>query len=112
MRQTAETATQIIDKLFAEDSEYRDMINQEHRLCRIARAVYKMRAESGLTQRELAALLGTTREAIASLEDADHEARLRNLGENESPRGEAEAALTESVAGSPSPGDDDLILAR
>lgn len=39
----------------------------------VARKLYKLRMEAGLSQRELAALVGTTASVICRLEDADYE---------------------------------------
>jgi ribosome-binding protein aMBF1 (putative translation factor) len=39
----------------------------------IATSVYQLRTEAGLSQRELAALVGTTASVICRLEDADYE---------------------------------------
>jgi DNA-binding XRE family transcriptional regulator len=39
----------------------------------IAQAIYDLREEAGLTQKELADLIGTSRTTITRLEDADYE---------------------------------------
>jgi DNA-binding XRE family transcriptional regulator len=39
----------------------------------VARKIYALRTEAGLTQRDLAALVGTTASVICRLEDADYE---------------------------------------
>lgn len=39
----------------------------------VARQIYTLRTEAGLTQRELAKLVGTTASVICRLEDADYE---------------------------------------
>ncbi|MBD3265979.1 helix-turn-helix domain-containing protein [bacterium] len=39
----------------------------------IATRIYELRKQAGLTQQELAELVGTSRSAIARLEDADYE---------------------------------------
>jgi ribosome-binding protein aMBF1 (putative translation factor) len=39
----------------------------------VARAIYTMRAQAGLTQRQLAEKVGTTASVICRLEDADYE---------------------------------------
>jgi transcriptional regulator with XRE-family HTH domain len=39
----------------------------------VARAIYRLRTQSGLTQRGLAALVGTTPSVICRLEDADYD---------------------------------------
>lgn len=39
----------------------------------VARKIYQIRTEAGLSQRQLAALVGTTASVICRLEDADYE---------------------------------------
>src|SRR5438046_1728326 len=39
----------------------------------VARKIYALRTEAGLTQRQLAGLVGTTASAICRLEDADYD---------------------------------------
>jgi len=39
----------------------------------VARKIYQLRSQSGLSQRELAKLVGTTASVICRLEDADYE---------------------------------------
>jgi transcriptional regulator with XRE-family HTH domain len=39
----------------------------------VARKIYDLRVKAGLSQRELAKLIGTTASAICRLEDADYE---------------------------------------
>lgn len=39
----------------------------------VGRKIYQLRSQSGLTQRELAKLVGTTASVICRLEDADYE---------------------------------------
>ena len=50
----------------------------------IARKIYQLRTAAGLTQTQLAKLIGTTASAICRLEDADYEghslAMLRRIG--------------------------------
>ena len=51
----------------------------------VARAIYELRTKAGLTQRQLAAKLGTTASVVCRLEDADYEghslAMLRRVAE-------------------------------
>lgn len=51
----------------------------------VAQAIYEMRTQAGLTQRQLAAKLGTTASVVCRLEDADYEghslAMLRRIAE-------------------------------
>jgi DNA-binding XRE family transcriptional regulator len=50
------------------ESYEEELVNAE-----LARKVYDLRAEAGLTQKELAKLVGTTPSVISRLEDADYE---------------------------------------
>ena len=51
----------------------------------VAQAIYRLRTEAGLTQRQLAAKLGSTASVICRLEDADYQghslAMLRRIAE-------------------------------
>jgi len=51
----------------------------------VAQTIYRLRTEAGLTQRQLAAKLGTTASVVCRLEDADYEghslAMLRRIAE-------------------------------
>ena len=66
-------ATQILDRLTGEDEELRRMIAQEMLNARVARLIYEARTAAGLTQAELARLIGTKQSVIARLEDADYQ---------------------------------------
>jgi ribosome-binding protein aMBF1 (putative translation factor) len=66
-------ALKIIDRMVGKDKELRDMIAEEAVNVRVARMIYDARNKAGLTQKELAKLVGTTQSVIARLEDADYE---------------------------------------
>ena len=53
--------------------ELREMIAEEKLNVHVARMIYEARNAAGLTQSELADLVGTKQQAIARLEDADYE---------------------------------------
>jgi DNA-binding XRE family transcriptional regulator len=48
-------------------------LEQERTNAQIAREIYALREKAGLTQRELAKLVGTTPSVISRLEDTDYE---------------------------------------
>lgn len=48
-------------------------VERERVHAQIARLIYDMRTEAGLSQRKLASLIGTTQSVISRLEDADYE---------------------------------------
>lgn len=66
-------ALKIIDRMVGQDKELRDLIEAETVNVRVARMLYDARNKAGLTQKELAKLVGTTQSVIARLEDADYD---------------------------------------
>ena len=72
MRKTTD-AMKIIDRITGDDAELRKLIQEETLNVRVARMVYEARTKAGLTQAELAELIGTKQPVIARLEDADYE---------------------------------------
>ncbi|MGH8056269.1 MAG: helix-turn-helix domain-containing protein [Candidatus Entotheonellia bacterium] len=66
-------ALRIIDRITGDDPELREVIEEETINARIARMIYDARTRAGLTQQQLAELVGTKQPVIARLEDADYE---------------------------------------
>ncbi|MDE0085446.1 MAG: XRE family transcriptional regulator [Candidatus Poribacteria bacterium] len=66
-------ANRIIDDVTGDDEELRQMIAEETVNAEVARLIYKVRKTAGLTQTELAELIGSKQPVIARLEDADYE---------------------------------------
>jgi ribosome-binding protein aMBF1 (putative translation factor) len=66
-------ATKILDHLTGKDPGLREMIAEEALNARVARMIYDARTRAGLTQAQLAELIGTKQPVIARLEDADYE---------------------------------------
>ena len=66
-------ALEIIDHLIGDDAELRQMIAEETVNAQVARVIYDARTAAGLTQQQLADLIGTKQPVIAQLEDADYE---------------------------------------
>jgi transcriptional regulator with XRE-family HTH domain len=58
-----------------DDPEHRAALQEERVNAEVARLIYDMRSAAGLSQRELAELIGTTQSVISRLEDADYEGR-------------------------------------
>lgn len=66
-------ATKILDRLTGEDPELREMIAEEAVNLHVARMIYDARMAAGLTQKQLADMIGSQQSVIARLEDADYE---------------------------------------
>jgi ribosome-binding protein aMBF1 (putative translation factor) len=66
-------ALKIIDGITGDDPELRAMIEEETIHARVAQMIYEARTKAGLTQQQLANLIGTKQSVIARLEDADYE---------------------------------------
>jgi DNA-binding XRE family transcriptional regulator len=67
-------AIEIIDRHFFRGDPEREAILEEARAeDTIARKIYELRKEAGLTQRQLAERIGTTASVISRLEHADYE---------------------------------------
>jgi DNA-binding XRE family transcriptional regulator len=73
-RKTTTDAVEILHRRYYQGKPERLKALEEARVeDEIARKIYTLRTEAGLTQRELAKLAGTTASAICRLEDADYE---------------------------------------
>jgi ribosome-binding protein aMBF1 (putative translation factor) len=66
-------ALKIIDGITGDDADLQEMIEEETIHVQVARLIYQARSKAGLTQQQLADLLGTKQSVIAQLEDADYE---------------------------------------
>ena len=66
-------ALKIIDRITGDDPELKAMIEVEAINARVAHMIYEVRTRAGLTQQQLAALVGTKQSVIARLEDADYD---------------------------------------
>ena len=66
-------ALKILDRITGDDPELRELIEEETINAQVARMLYKARTQAGLTQQELARLVGTKQPVIARLEDADYD---------------------------------------
>lgn len=66
-------AVRILDKLTGDDRKLRELIRVAKVNAMAAQLILEAREAAGLTQRQLADLIGTKQPAIARLEDADYE---------------------------------------
>jgi ribosome-binding protein aMBF1 (putative translation factor) len=66
-------ALKILDQVIGHDPQLRRTIAEERINADVARMIYDERSKAGLTQRELAELVGTKQSVIARLEDADYQ---------------------------------------
>jgi ribosome-binding protein aMBF1 (putative translation factor) len=66
-------ALRILDRITGDDPDLKQMIEEETINAQVARMIYEVRTHTGLTQQELARLVGTKQPVIARLEDADYE---------------------------------------
>lgn len=66
-------AIKIIDKKIRTDPERSAMVAEASINAEVAQLIYEARTKAGLTQKQLAELVGTKQPVIARLEDADYE---------------------------------------
>jgi predicted XRE-type DNA-binding protein len=76
MKKTERTtdAVKILHQRYVKNSRKRkESLQRERENIGIAEQVYNLRKQAGLSQKELADLVGTTQSAISRLEDADYD---------------------------------------
>jgi predicted transcriptional regulator len=66
-------AIKIIDKMNCDDAELQEMVAVASINAEVAQLIYEVRTKAGLTQKELAELIGIKQPVIARLEDADYD---------------------------------------
>jgi ribosome-binding protein aMBF1 (putative translation factor) len=66
-------AIKIIDKMIGRRNKVRELVDEALLNAKVAQMIYDARTASGLTQKQLAGLVGTQQSAIARLEDADYD---------------------------------------
>lgn len=66
-------ALKIIKKMMKNDPELQEMVRESSLNAQVSQIIYDARKQAGLTQQQLADLVGTTQSVIARLEDADYE---------------------------------------
>ena len=70
---TSDAAEILRNRYVKDDPERKASVEAERVNAQVARMIYDLRNDAGLTQKELAELVGTTQSVISRLEDADYE---------------------------------------
>jgi len=74
IKKKSDNAVKILrDRYVGVDAARKASLEEERLSAQVARTIYQMRADAGLTQKQLAELIGTTQSVISRLEDADYE---------------------------------------
>jgi len=67
-------AVEILHRMFiGDDPERLASLQEERTNAEVARLIYDLRTQAGLTQKELARRVGTTQSVVSRLEDADYQ---------------------------------------
>lgn len=74
-RDKTSDAGRILDRITGDDPRLREAIEEQKLNVRVAEMIHDARETAGLTQAQLAKLVGTTQSVISRLEDADYEGR-------------------------------------
>ena len=72
-------AVKILNQLTGDDIELQRMIEEEYVNIQVAQMIYDARVSAGLTQIQLAELIGTHQSTIARLEDSDYRGHSLNM---------------------------------
>ncbi len=70
---TSDAVTVLRNRYVKDDAERNASVEAERVNAQVARMIHDLRSDAGLTQKELAELVGTTQSVISRLEDADYE---------------------------------------
>ena len=73
MKNLTSDAAEIMDIEFGEEPGYQALLSEQRIRSEAARAIYDARIAAGLTQKQLADLVGTRQSVISRLEDADYD---------------------------------------
>ena len=72
-KKTTKNAVDIIGRRFFKTKKARAELEEARASAQVTRQIHMLRTEAGLSQRELAKLVGTTASVICRLEDDDYE---------------------------------------
>ena len=70
---TTSDAVSILEGMIQDDPKTRELADEATVNAMVAKLIYEAREKAGLTQRQLADLVGTKQPVIAQLEDCDYE---------------------------------------
>src|SRR6476646_4883876 len=73
MKTSTSDAAEILDIEFGDDPKYQAALSDAQTKSQAARAIYEARIAAGLTQKQLADLIGSNQSVISRLEDADYD---------------------------------------
>jgi ribosome-binding protein aMBF1 (putative translation factor) len=71
-RRKTRDAREIVDRMIGDDEELRAAVDEETVHSHVASLLYEARTRAGLTQSDLAELVGTRQSVISRLESADY----------------------------------------
>jgi len=73
-RKKTDDAVKILqDRYIGGDAQRKESLQEERVHAQAARTIYELRRGAGLSQKQLADMIGTTQSVISRLEDADYE---------------------------------------
>jgi ribosome-binding protein aMBF1 (putative translation factor) len=78
-RHRTRTTNRILQHIHGKDARMRDAIEAQKLNTMVAELILTAREKAGLTQSQLAKLVGTTQSVIAKLEDADHDGQCLSM---------------------------------
>jgi DNA-binding XRE family transcriptional regulator len=79
-RSTTNNALAILHKRYIKGDKRRlETLRREREKLDIAGQIYQLRVKAGLTQKQLARMIGTTQSVISRLEDADYDGHSINI---------------------------------
>ena len=71
--QTTDAVAILLRRYIGEDPARKASLERERILAKVARQIFELRTQAGLSQRKLAERVQTTQSVISRLEDADYE---------------------------------------
>ncbi len=72
-------AVEILRDHYLKNPDWQEKVDRAYTDMLIGQAIYDLRTEAGMTQRELADLVGTSYSCISRLEDADYEGHTMSM---------------------------------